>query len=61
MFVGVDLSGCAAPTDRGRAVRILEDAGRRGVAGRGAIVLWNQYEECIASQPDFGGVQRVEP
>lgn len=43
MLAGVDLSEGAAPTDRGRAVRILLDAGRRGVAGKGAIVLFNQY------------------
>lgn len=60
ILAGIDLSEGAAPTDRGRAVRILLDAGRRGVAGKGAIVLCNRYGQGIRSQTDFEGVWRVE-
>jgi len=40
MLAGVDFSVSAAPTDFGRVVRALLDAGRRGVAGTGAMMLW---------------------
>jgi hypothetical protein len=39
MLAGVDFSERAAPADLGRLVRTLLDADRRGVPGRGAIML----------------------
>ena len=39
MLAGVDFSERPAPADLGRLVRTLLDAGRRGVPGRGAIML----------------------
>jgi hypothetical protein len=39
MLAGVDFSARPIPADLGRVERVLLDAGRRGVPGRGTMVL----------------------
>jgi hypothetical protein len=60
MLAGVDFSARPTPADLGRVERALLDAGRRGVPGRGTMVLEHSpTQDVYAMQLSVGGFRRV--